>query len=223
MNDLAPDPDLISAAREARERAYVPYSNFKMGAAVRTDGGTIIEGTLVENVSLGLAMCAERIALVRRRHRRSDTGGARVGVQAHRRRADLAVRCVPTGRAASSGVRTWSCTSAISRARRIRDRSRSCCRGVRSATARRAERTPVTAGAGCPGRASTRDPPPCGVGRSTGTRGAGDQMGDTIDNEACSPRASSTLPPWGSARGSPSTACSTSAVRSRGPRASASR
>ena len=52
-----------AAATSARSRAYAPYSNFMMGAAaVSTDGG-VIDGVLVENVSLGLAMCAERVAL----------------------------------------------------------------------------------------------------------------------------------------------------------------
>ena len=52
-----------AAATSARTRAYAPYSNFMMGAAaVSTDGG-VIDGVLVENVSLGLAMCAERVAL----------------------------------------------------------------------------------------------------------------------------------------------------------------
>ena len=55
--------ELIEAARQARERSYVPYSKFKMGAAVVTDDGETIHGALVENVSLGLAMCAERVAL----------------------------------------------------------------------------------------------------------------------------------------------------------------
>ena len=41
----------------------MPYSGFRMGAAVLTEEGTIVEGVLVENVSLGLAMCAERVAL----------------------------------------------------------------------------------------------------------------------------------------------------------------
>lgn len=53
----------ITAATKARTRAYVPYSGFRMGAAVYTDTGTVVPGTLVENVSLGLAMCAERSAL----------------------------------------------------------------------------------------------------------------------------------------------------------------
>jgi homotetrameric cytidine deaminase len=59
----ADDQALVDAARSARERAYVPYSKFAMGAAVRYDDGGILPGALVENVSLGLAMCAERVAL----------------------------------------------------------------------------------------------------------------------------------------------------------------
>jgi cytidine deaminase len=59
--------DLIAtaaaAATSARSRAYAPYSNFRMGAAAVSSQGDVIEGVLVENVSLGLAMCAERVAL----------------------------------------------------------------------------------------------------------------------------------------------------------------
>ena len=55
--------EALKDAIEARQRAYVPYSRFKMGAAVVTDGNAVVPGTLVENVSLGLAMCAERTAL----------------------------------------------------------------------------------------------------------------------------------------------------------------
>ena len=53
----------VKAANEAREMAYAPYSGFKMGAAVVTDTGSIIRGALIENVSLGLSMCSERVAL----------------------------------------------------------------------------------------------------------------------------------------------------------------
>lgn len=53
----------IELAREARKRAYAPYSGFRMGAAVGTENGVLVPGSLVENVSLGLAMCAERSAL----------------------------------------------------------------------------------------------------------------------------------------------------------------
>ena len=59
----APDVELIEAATAARRNAYAPYSGFAMGAAVRTDAGDIVPGALVENVSLGLAMCSERVAL----------------------------------------------------------------------------------------------------------------------------------------------------------------
>ncbi len=59
--------DLIAtaaaAATAARSRAYAPYSNFEMGAAAVSSEGEVVEGVLVENVSLGLAMCAERVAL----------------------------------------------------------------------------------------------------------------------------------------------------------------
>jgi cytidine deaminase len=57
------DGELIDKARSARERSYVPYSEFRMGAAVQTEDGSVHVGAVVENVSLGLAMCAERIAL----------------------------------------------------------------------------------------------------------------------------------------------------------------
>jgi len=54
---------MIEVASEARDRAYAPYSGFRMGAAVLTTDKRIVPGSLVENVSLGLAMCAERVAL----------------------------------------------------------------------------------------------------------------------------------------------------------------
>jgi cytidine deaminase len=55
--------DVVAQAKQAQRRAYVPYSRFRMGAAVATDTGRVVQGCLVENVSLGLAMCAERVAL----------------------------------------------------------------------------------------------------------------------------------------------------------------
>ena len=54
---------LIRAAKEAREKAYSPYSNFKVGAAVITPSGKIYSGCNVENVSYGLTNCAERTAI----------------------------------------------------------------------------------------------------------------------------------------------------------------
>ncbi len=57
------DAELVASARANIARAYSPYSKFKTGAVVVTDTGDIVSGTIVENVSLGLAMCAERVAL----------------------------------------------------------------------------------------------------------------------------------------------------------------
>ena len=56
---------LIKAACKAREQAYAPYSNYKVGAAILTGDGQIISGANVENVSFGLTICAERTAVVK--------------------------------------------------------------------------------------------------------------------------------------------------------------
>lgn len=54
---------LRKAAGEVRQRAYAPYSNFLVGAALLTDSGLIFQGCNVENASYGLAICAERSAI----------------------------------------------------------------------------------------------------------------------------------------------------------------
>ncbi|MBQ9694581.1 MAG: cytidine deaminase [Kiritimatiellae bacterium] len=55
--------DLLRAARTVAENAYAPYSKFTVGAAIMADDGRIFTGCNVENVSFGLTVCAERIAL----------------------------------------------------------------------------------------------------------------------------------------------------------------
>jgi cytidine deaminase len=55
--------ELIEKAREAAEKSYSPYSNFKVGAAVVGGSGKVYTGTNVENASFGLTVCAERNAI----------------------------------------------------------------------------------------------------------------------------------------------------------------
>jgi cytidine deaminase len=56
---------VMRTARDAAKRAYAPYSNFHVGAAILTRGGTIHPGANVENASYGLSICAERNAVTR--------------------------------------------------------------------------------------------------------------------------------------------------------------
>ena len=57
--------ELFARATAARERAIATFSNFKVGAALRTKHGRIYEGCNIENASFGLTVCAERLALLK--------------------------------------------------------------------------------------------------------------------------------------------------------------
>ena len=54
---------LIVAAKQARENAHAPFSNFRVGAAVRANSGRVYTGCNIENATLGLTCCAERVAI----------------------------------------------------------------------------------------------------------------------------------------------------------------
>lgn len=55
--------NMIKMATNIKERAYVPYSGVKVGACLKGESGAFYTGCNVENVSYGLTMCAERVAI----------------------------------------------------------------------------------------------------------------------------------------------------------------
>ncbi|MFQ5593779.1 MAG: cytidine deaminase [Anaerolineae bacterium] len=57
------DEQLVEQARQARQKAYAPYSRFLVGAALLTKSGRVFTGANVENAVHGLAICAERNAI----------------------------------------------------------------------------------------------------------------------------------------------------------------
>jgi cytidine deaminase len=61
--DDATRRELLHRARGAASNAYVPYSDFPVGAALLTGDGSIVTGSNIENASYGLTCCAERSAV----------------------------------------------------------------------------------------------------------------------------------------------------------------
>lgn len=59
------DLELLDLARQARERSYAPISRYRVGAALRTPDGRVIQGCNVENIVLHETACAEKVALLK--------------------------------------------------------------------------------------------------------------------------------------------------------------
>ena len=57
------DKSVVNKAFEAMEKAYAPYSKFKVGAALLLEDGQIIQGNNQENIAYPSGLCAERVAL----------------------------------------------------------------------------------------------------------------------------------------------------------------
>ena len=83
---------LLVRARQAANRAHCPYSDFHVGAAVRCDDGSVIDGCNVENASYGLSICAERVALF-------------AAISQGKRPIELAVSCIDAQSDAAPGSR----------------------------------------------------------------------------------------------------------------------
>lgn len=99
--------ELLEAARSASQRAYAPYSNFHVGAAIQTEDGAIHAGCNVENASYGLSMCAERNAVGRMVSHSEDFKIKRVAVA-----SPDAAPCMPCG-ACRQVLREFGCEEVI--------------------------------------------------------------------------------------------------------------
>lgn len=84
---------LVRLAKEAQEKAYVPYSKFPVGAALMTEDGDIFTGCNVENISYGLSICAERTAIVKMISEKGPQ--TRIKAIANTTKADIS--CSPCG------------------------------------------------------------------------------------------------------------------------------
>jgi cytidine deaminase len=60
---MSNDRDLLAAAAAARKAAYAPYSNYSVGAALRTKSGKTYSGANIENAAYPTSICAERVAV----------------------------------------------------------------------------------------------------------------------------------------------------------------
>lgn len=83
--------DLLQQAKDAALKAYAPYSNFRVGAAVLTDRGVFI-GANIENASTNLGTCAERVAIS---HARMNDAANIIGI---------AVACIDAPKEAEKGT-----------------------------------------------------------------------------------------------------------------------
>lgn len=98
FGDVRPE-ELLARAEAAAWRAYVPYSHFRVGAALLLEDGTVVTAANVENASYGLTLCAERcaVAVMVAQGRRSPVAVAVVGLRADERDRRGVVPCPPCG------------------------------------------------------------------------------------------------------------------------------
>jgi len=109
---LAPaqQEEMLSAARDAFRNAHAPYSNFKVGATILTERGTMYHGCNVENASYGLTICAERNAIFAA----VAAEGSNMRIQAVAVATERDGPCAPCGASARSSLNLapmpWFCS-----------------------------------------------------------------------------------------------------------------
>lgn len=82
-DELSPeDRELVEAAKRATEHSYSPYSQFRVGAALRLQDGTIATGSNQENASYPLGLCAERTAIFHAQHVHPDLAVQAIAIAA---------------------------------------------------------------------------------------------------------------------------------------------
>ena len=91
------DADLLSAARENAKKAYAPYSNFQVGAAVLLANGQIITGNNQENAAYPSGLCAERVALFYAQSKYPDVAVKAIAVTAISSKIDISSPIPPCG------------------------------------------------------------------------------------------------------------------------------
>lgn len=88
---------LIDKAIEATNNSYSPYSNFKVGAAIRLDDGTEIIGANQENAAFGVTLCAERSAIFNAQSNYPERPITHLAIAARNERGLLASPITPCG------------------------------------------------------------------------------------------------------------------------------
>lgn len=98
QNDLPKlDSELLTAARENAKKAYAPYSNFQVGAAVLLENGEIITGNNQENAAYPSGLCAERVALFYAQSKFPDIAVKAIAVTAISLKIDISSPVPPCG------------------------------------------------------------------------------------------------------------------------------
>ncbi|NES84827.1 MAG: cytidine deaminase [Moorea sp. SIO2B7] len=98
MNSFKLPPEekakLLEIAQNAMQKAYAPYSKFRVGAALLTESGKIFQGCNIENSSYGLTICAERVAIA---SAIAEEGGNKMKIKAIAVVNDHKTPCSPCG------------------------------------------------------------------------------------------------------------------------------